>query len=153
MPPKNAPFKSGRHFRQIPGPSNVPDRIRRAMDMPTMDHRSAAFAELGHEVLRGCQAVFQVDAVLLPEEYDADNLRQVISDHYDMSLGTGLGKLKGRVLRIGHLGDFNDLMLAGTLAGMEMGLHVAGVPHGRGGMAAAMDYLAGRTAAAEQQAA
>ncbi len=92
-------------------------------------------------------------AVLLPEGQNADNLRQVISDHYDMSLGTGLGKLKGRVFRIGHLGDFNDLMLAGTLAGVEMGLHVAGVPHRRAGVAAAMDFLAGRSGMAEQKAA
>ena len=58
-----------------------------------------------------------------------------------MSLGTGLGRVKGRVFRIGHLGDFNDLTLMGTLAGVEMGLHDAGVPHRQGGVAAAMDYL------------
>ncbi|MGH7036559.1 MAG: serine--glyoxylate aminotransferase, partial [Stellaceae bacterium] len=61
---------------------------------------------------------------------------------YDMSLGTGLGKVKGRVFRIGHLGHFNDLMLAGTLAGVEMGLVRAGVPHKTGGIVAALDYLA-----------
>ncbi len=69
---------------------------------------------------------------------------QVMLDRFDMSLGTGLAKLKGRVFRIGHLGDFNDLMLMGTLAGVEMGLHEAGVPHRQGGVAAAMDVLAGR---------
>jgi alanine-glyoxylate transaminase/serine-glyoxylate transaminase/serine-pyruvate transaminase len=60
-----------------------------------------------------------------------------------MSLGAGLGKLKGRVFRIGHLGDFNDLMLAGTLSGVEMGLAASGVPFTRGGITAALDYLAG----------
>jgi alanine-glyoxylate transaminase/serine-glyoxylate transaminase/serine-pyruvate transaminase len=92
-------------------------------------------------------------AVLLPEGHDADRLRGVISDHYDMSLGAGLGKMKGRVFRIGHLGDFNDLMLMGTLAGVEMGLRVAGVPHRRGGVDAAMDVLTGRAEFVEQKAA
>lgn len=81
-------------------------------------------------------------AVFLPDGYDADKLRQIILERFDMSLGTGLGKLKGRVIRIGHLGDFNDLMLAGTLSGVEMGLSAAGVPFTRGGVTAALDYLA-----------
>ena len=91
--------------------------------------------------------------VLLPEGHDADALRKVILDRFDMSLGQGLGKLKGRVFRIGHLGDFNDLMLMGTIAGVEMGLSLAGVPHQAGGAAAAMDVLAGRAVHHEQQAA
>jgi alanine-glyoxylate transaminase / serine-glyoxylate transaminase / serine-pyruvate transaminase len=91
--------------------------------------------------------------VIMPEGHDADALRRVILEHFDMSLGAGLGKLKGRVFRIGHLGDFNDLMLMGTLAGVEMGLHVAGVPHRQGGLAAAMDVLAGRGAQEGQRAA
>lgn len=82
-------------------------------------------------------------AVLMPEGHDANKLRQVILDRFDMSLGTGLGKLQGRVFRIGHLGHFNELMLAGTLAGVEMGLAAAGVPHQRGGVLEALDYLAG----------
>jgi alanine-glyoxylate transaminase/serine-glyoxylate transaminase/serine-pyruvate transaminase len=65
----------------------------------------------------------------------------VILDRFDMSLGAGLGKLKGRVFRIGHLGDFNDLMLAGTLGGVEMGLSAAGVPFTPGGVTAALGYL------------
>jgi alanine-glyoxylate transaminase/serine-glyoxylate transaminase/serine-pyruvate transaminase len=81
-------------------------------------------------------------AILLPEGQDADHLRKVILQRYDMSLGTGLARLQGRVFRIGHLGDFNDLMLAGTLCGVEMGLSVAGVPFSRGGINAALDYLA-----------
>ncbi|MGP1256527.1 MAG: pyridoxal-phosphate-dependent aminotransferase family protein [Kiloniellales bacterium] len=82
-------------------------------------------------------------AVLMPEGYDADALRQVILERFDMSLGAGLTKLAGKVFRIGHLGAFNDLMLAGTLAGVEMGLSAAGVPHKAGGVLAAMDYLSG----------
>ncbi|MCT7656097.1 aminotransferase class V-fold PLP-dependent enzyme [Oceanimonas sp. NS1] len=80
--------------------------------------------------------------VLLPEGQDADALRKVILERFDMSLGAGLGKLKGRVFRIGHLGDINDLTLLGTLAGVEMGLVAAGVPHSPGGVQAAMRFLA-----------
>jgi alanine-glyoxylate transaminase/serine-glyoxylate transaminase/serine-pyruvate transaminase len=83
-----------------------------------------------------------VTAVMMPSGTDADRLRQVILERYNMSLGMGLGKLKGRSFRIGHLGDFNDLMLVGTLGGVEMGLAVAGVPFARGGVTAALDYLA-----------
>jgi len=82
-------------------------------------------------------------AVLMPEGHDADRLRQIILERFDMSLGTGLGKVKGRVFRIGHLGSFNELMLAGTLCGVEMGLAEAGVPHQRGGVMAALEYLSG----------
>ena len=81
--------------------------------------------------------------VIMPEGHDADALRAVILENYDMSLGAGLGKVKGRMFRIGHLGDFNDLLLMGTLSGVEMGLAVAGVPHSKGGVQAAMDFLTG----------
>jgi alanine-glyoxylate transaminase/serine-glyoxylate transaminase/serine-pyruvate transaminase len=84
-------------------------------------------------------------AVVMPEGVDADAVRTVILERFDMSLGTGLGKLAGKVFRIGHLGDFNDLTLMGTLSGVEMGLAIAGVPHKRGGVQAAMDYLAGNS--------
>jgi alanine-glyoxylate transaminase/serine-glyoxylate transaminase/serine-pyruvate transaminase len=80
-------------------------------------------------------------AVLMPAGYDADQFRETALEHFDISLGTGLGKVKGKVFRIGHLGDFNDLMLTGTLAGVEMGLRVAGVPYRAGGVEAAMDVL------------
>jgi alanine-glyoxylate transaminase / serine-glyoxylate transaminase / serine-pyruvate transaminase len=80
-------------------------------------------------------------AVLVPEGHDADHLRRVILERFDMSLGTGLAKLAGKVFRIGHLGDFNDLSLAGTLAGVEMGLTIAGIPHRSGGIDAALRYL------------
>ena len=80
-------------------------------------------------------------AILMPDGHDADRLRTLILEKFDMSLGTGLGKLAGRAFRIGHLGSFNDLMLAGTLCGVEMGLRLAGVPHTDGGVMAALDSL------------
>jgi alanine-glyoxylate transaminase/serine-glyoxylate transaminase/serine-pyruvate transaminase len=88
-------------------------------------------------------------AVMMPAGHDADALRAVILEHFDMSLGMGLAKLQGKVFRIGHLGDFNDLTLAGTLSGVEMGLAIAGVPHRKAGVAAALDYLSGRAQAAK----
>ena len=98
----------------------------------------------GLEVLCANPAEYSgsLTAVLVPNGHNADELRRVILDTFDMSLGTGLGRLAGKVFRIGHLGHFNDLMLAGTLAGVEMGLALAGVPHERGGVQAALDYLA-----------
>jgi len=87
-------------------------------------------------------------AVVMPAGHSADALRKLVLDRFDMSLGQGLGKLAGKIFRIGHLGWFNDLMLCGTLAGVEMGLELARVPYRKGGAQAAMDYLA-RTAAAE----
>jgi alanine-glyoxylate transaminase/serine-glyoxylate transaminase/serine-pyruvate transaminase len=80
-------------------------------------------------------------AVLMPEGHSEIKFREVVLDHFNLSLGSGLTKLRDKVFRIGHLGDFNDLMLAGTLAGIEMGLELAGVPHQKGGVDAAMDYL------------
>ena len=82
-----------------------------------------------------------VTAVLMPEGHDPDRLREVILENFDMSLGTGLSKLAGKVFRIGHLGHFNDLMLAGTLSGVEMGLRLGKVPHKPGGITAALDSL------------
>jgi alanine-glyoxylate transaminase/serine-glyoxylate transaminase/serine-pyruvate transaminase len=73
-----------------------------------------------------------VTAIFVPDGFDADALRATILERYDMSLGTGLGRFKGKVFRIGHLGSFNDLMLAGTLCGVQMGLQLAGIPHGDG---------------------
>ena len=83
-------------------------------------------------------------AVLMPEGHSEIAFRNVVLDHYNLSLGSGLSKLRDKVFRIGHLGDFNDLMLCGSLCGIEMGLARAGVPHKRGGVAAALDYLASR---------
>jgi alanine-glyoxylate transaminase/serine-glyoxylate transaminase/serine-pyruvate transaminase len=81
--------------------------------------------------------------VMMPDGYDAAALLDLVLKKFDMSLGIGLGKVKGKIFRIGHLGDFNDLMLAGTLAGLEMGLSLAGIPFAKGGVAAALDYLEG----------
>jgi alanine-glyoxylate transaminase/serine-glyoxylate transaminase/serine-pyruvate transaminase len=80
-------------------------------------------------------------AIFTPDGHNADHLRKVILDAFDMSLGAGLSKLSGKVFRIGHLGSFNDLMLAGTLSGVEMGLQLAGVPHTSGGVTKALQYL------------
>src|SRR5205807_545885 len=290
------PRRAGRHFLQIPGPTNVPDRVLRAIDFPTIDHRGPEFAQLGKSVLAGMKRVFKttqgevviypasgtgaweaalvntlsslasidyrhdewgvdvtvadsqkglmlppglsfncvspkaiaasksarlprsywsceemlangrsgyfpytpatnlhyglaealkmlldeegLDAVfarhqrhaeatrravrawglevyaleareysasltgvLMPAGHDADRLRKVILDAFDLSLGTGLTKLGGKMFRIGHLGDFNDLMLMGTLAGVEMGLALAAVPVKKEGVQAAMHYL------------
>jgi alanine-glyoxylate transaminase/serine-glyoxylate transaminase/serine-pyruvate transaminase len=82
-----------------------------------------------------------VTAILMPDGFDEADLRAIVLRHFNMSLGTGLGKLAGTVFRIGHLGSFNDLMLAGTLCGVEMGLELAGVPHRKGGVAEALAWL------------
>jgi alanine-glyoxylate transaminase/serine-glyoxylate transaminase/serine-pyruvate transaminase len=97
----------------------------------------------GLEVLARNPAEYSASltAVLMPAGHDADRVRKLILENFDMSLGTGLGKLAGKVFRIGHLGDFNDLTLMGTLSGCEMGLHLAGAPIKREGVRAALDYL------------
>ena len=92
-------------------------------------------------------------AVVMPAGNDADRVRKTILEAFDMSLGTGLGKLAGKVFRIGHLGDFNDLTLMGTLAGVEMGLELARVPFRKEGVGAAMGYLADCAKAPARQAA
>jgi alanine-glyoxylate transaminase/serine-glyoxylate transaminase/serine-pyruvate transaminase len=83
---------------------------------------------------------------MMPEGHDADAFRKVVLERFDMSLGQGLGKVSGKIFRIGHLGHFNELMLCGTLAGVEMGLAAAGVPHRKGGVQAAMHYLSATAA-------
>ena len=108
-----------------------------------------AAAAWGLEVLCAMPEEFSssLTALMMPPGHDADRLRAAILERFDMSLGMGLGRLSGKVFRIGHLGDFNDLTLMGTLAGVEMGLALAGVPHRKGGAQAAMDYLASAEAA------
>ena len=98
----------------------------------------------GLEILCADPALYSstLTGVMLPEGHSADAFRKIVLDNFDMSLGQGLGKLTGKVFRIGHLGYFNDLMLCGTLAGVEMGLSLAGVPYRKGGAQAAFDYLA-----------
>jgi alanine-glyoxylate transaminase/serine-glyoxylate transaminase/serine-pyruvate transaminase len=80
-------------------------------------------------------------SVLMPAGHNADEFRKIVLEQFNMALGSGLARLAGKVFRIGHLGDFNDLMLAGTLGGVEMGLELAGVPHQRGGVMAALEVL------------
>jgi alanine-glyoxylate transaminase/serine-glyoxylate transaminase/serine-pyruvate transaminase len=81
-------------------------------------------------------------SVLMPEGSDANLVRTICLEKFDMSLGGGLGQIDGKVFRIGHLGDVNDLMICGTLSGVEMALGIAGVPHKSGGVVAALEYLA-----------
>jgi alanine-glyoxylate transaminase/serine-glyoxylate transaminase/serine-pyruvate transaminase len=81
---------------------------------------------------------------MVPEGCSADHFRKVTLEHFDMSLGNGLSKIADKVFRIGHLGDFNDLMLMGTLSGVEMGLELSGIPYRRGGVQAALGYLSGQ---------
>jgi alanine-glyoxylate transaminase / serine-glyoxylate transaminase / serine-pyruvate transaminase len=88
-------------------------------------------------------------AFFMPDGHDADRFRSIVLEQFDMSLGAGLSRLAGRVVRIGHLGSFNDLMLAATLSGVEMGLRVAGVPHREGGVTAALRSLTQEVPAAQ----
>jgi alanine-glyoxylate transaminase / serine-glyoxylate transaminase / serine-pyruvate transaminase len=92
-------------------------------------------------------------AILMPPGHSEIAFRKAVLEHFNMSLGSGLGKITDKVFRIGHLGDFNDLTLLGTLAGVEMGLEIAGVPHKQGGVAAAMAYLTQQATAEQKKAA
>ena len=119
--------------------------------LPAVHARHARHAEATRRAVRGwgldivCQdpAAYSstLTGVLVPDGHDADQVRALILDRYDMSLGAGLGRLAGRAFRIGHLGDLNDLTLAGALCGVEMGLDAAGVPIARGGVTAALACL------------
>jgi alanine-glyoxylate transaminase / serine-glyoxylate transaminase / serine-pyruvate transaminase len=119
--------------------------------LPNVFARHNRFAEATRRAVRGwgldivCQNPDDysatVTAVMLPDGHDADQMRRLILDRYNMSLGAGLGRLAGQVFRIGHLGDLGDLSLAGALCGVEMGLARAGVPIAREGVSAALDYL------------
>ncbi len=119
--------------------------------LPAVFARHARHAEATRRAVRGwgldllCQNPDDysstLTAVLVPDGHDADRVRQLILDRYNMSLGAGLGCLAGRVFRIGHLGDLGDLSLAGALCGVELGLTQAGVPIARDGVRAALDYL------------
>jgi len=106
----------------------------------------AAVKAWGLEILCRCPEEYSnvLTTIMLPEGHDADAFRKLVLDRFNMSLGAGLGRLKGRAFRIGHLGDFNELMLGGTLCGVEMGLKLAGVPFSPGGVDAAMETLTSR---------
>ena len=138
-------------------PTNLLYGLREALAMlgeeglPAVFARHARLAEATRRAVRGwgLEIVCQdpggysdtLTAVIVPDGHDADQVRAVILDRLNMSLGNGLGRLAGRVFRIGHLGDLGDLSLAGTLCGVEMGLTLAGVPVARDGVRAALDYL------------
>jgi alanine-glyoxylate transaminase/serine-glyoxylate transaminase/serine-pyruvate transaminase len=138
-------------------PTNLLFGLREALAMfdeeglPAVIARHARHAEATRRAVRGwnletvCQDPADysstLTAVMLPDGADADQLRQQILERYNMSLGAGLGRLAGRVFRIGHLGDLSDLSLAGALCGVQMGLTGAGVPVGRDGVLAALEYL------------
>lgn len=138
-------------------PTNLLYGLREALAMlgeeglPAVSARHARFAEATRRAVRGwgleivCQDPGEysdtLTAVIVPDGHDADQVRAVILDRFNMSLGNGLGRLAGRVFRIGHLGDLGDLSLAGTLCGVEMGLTLAGVPVAHDGVRAALDYL------------
>jgi alanine-glyoxylate transaminase/serine-glyoxylate transaminase/serine-pyruvate transaminase len=119
--------------------------------LPNVFRRHARHAEAARVAVRnwGLEIVCEspreysnsVTVAFMPEGHDADRLRNIILENFDMSIGAGLSKLTGKVFRIGHLGSFNDLMLAGTLSGIEMGLGLAGVPHRKGGVTAALQCL------------
>jgi len=144
------------YFPYTPG-TNLLFGLNAAMDMlleeglPNVFARHDRFAEAtrravrhwGLDILAANPAEYSsvLTAVMMPEGHNADTLRATILDKFDMSLGTGLGKVAGKVFRIGHLGDFNDLSLMGTLSGVEMGLAACQVPHKSGGVEAAMAYL------------
>ena len=127
-------------------------RMLQEEGLPNVFQRHDRYAEATRAAVRAwgleivCEEPLEyssaMTAVFTPEGHNADALRKIILENFDMSLGTGLGKLAGRAFRIGHLGSFNDLMLAGTLCGVEMGLRLAGVPHREGGVVAALQSLA-----------
>ena len=127
--------------------------------LPNVFRRHARHAEAARVAVRtwGLEIVCEnpreysnsVTVAFMPEGHDADRLRNIILENFDMSIGAGLSKLIGKVFRIGHLGSFNDLMLAGTLSGIEMGLELAGVPHRKGGVTAALQCLLETTTRAE----
>jgi alanine-glyoxylate transaminase/serine-glyoxylate transaminase/serine-pyruvate transaminase len=102
-----------------------------------------AVAAWGLELCAACPEEYSntVTTVMIPSGHDADRLRQIILERFNMSLGTGLGRLKGKAFRLGHLGDFNELMLMGMLAGVEMGMTLAAMPFKKGGVDAAMQFL------------
>ena len=158
---------NGKGFFPYTPPTNLLFGLREALRMLQAEGLDAVFARHGRhaEAARRAARAWGLEllcvnpseysssltAVLTPRGHDAARLLDVALDRFDVALGVGLGKLAGRVFRIGHLGDFNDLGLLGTLAGVEMGLALAGVPHRPGGVGAALSWLTecARSAAAE----
>ena len=120
------------------GLENVFDRHKRHADATRLAVKAWGLEILAKNPIEQSDSI---TAIMVPDGHDSDNLRKIIYDNYDMSLGTGLNKVKGKVFRIGHMGDLNDLMLVGTLAGVEMGLKQSGIPFKPGGIMIAMDFL------------
>ncbi len=128
--------------------------------LPNVFRRHARHAEATRAAVRawGLEIVCEnpreyshsVTVAFVPEGHNSDHLRNIILENFDMSIGGGLSKLAGKVFRIGHLGSFNDLMLAGTLSGIEMGLSLAGIPHREGGVTAALHSLLETSAQAKE---
>ena len=120
------------------GLENVFARHRRLADAAR-----SAVAAWGLEIACQCPDEYSsvVTTIMMPDGHDADTFRSLVMERFNLALGAGLGRLKGRAFRIGHLGDFNELMLVGTLCGVEMGLDLSGVPFSRGGVEAAMRRL------------
>jgi len=149
--------------------TNLLQGLKAALDMLDAEGLDAVFArhDRAAEATRRCvrhwgfeiqcrvaeEYSSSLTGVRVPDGHSADALRKIILERCTMSLGNGLGPLADKVFRIGHLGDFHDLMVTGTLAGVEMGLAVAGIPHKAGGVQAAMDYLQGNVRAAAAKAA
>jgi len=123
---------------QEEGLDNVFERHKRLADATRLTVEAWGLEILAKNPIERSDSI---TAILVPNGYNADNLRKIIYDNYDMSFGTGLMKVKGKVFRIGHMGDFNDLMLSGTLAGVEMGLKQSGIPFKPGGIMSALDFL------------
>ena len=146
----------GGFFPYTPG-TNLIYGLKEALDMLAeegLKHVFARHARHGEATRRAARAwgleivcsnpaeySNSLTAVMMPAGHDADEFRRVALERYNLSLGTGLGRFKGQIFRIGHLGDFNDLMLAGTLCGVEMALAAAGVPFTKGGVLAALEFL------------
>lgn len=140
-------------------PTNLLYGLHEAIDMLLEEGLPAVFARHHRygEATRRCVRAWGLEilcqnpaeysdsltAIVMPDGHDADALRRKVLERFDLSLGTGLGRLAGKVFRVGHLGFFNDLMLCATLCGVEMGLAIGGVPHRPGGIQAALEYLRG----------
>ena len=123
---------------QEEGLDNVFERHKRLADATRLTVEAWGLEILAKNPIERSDSI---TAIMVPDGHDSDNLRKIIYDNYNMSLGTGLNKVKSKVFRIGHLGDLNELSLMGALAGVEMGLKQSGIPYKSGGIMAAIDFL------------
>ena len=123
---------------QEEGLDNVFERHKRLADATRLTVEAWGLEILAKNPIERSDSI---TAIMVPNGHDSDNLRKIVYDNYNMSLGTGLNKVKSKVFRIGHLGDLNELSLMGALAGVEMGLKQSGIPYKSGGIMAAIDFL------------